>query len=120
MIFKDSEAVARLSAKFDEDWEKATSAPSSLDQSPADLDSAEPTNSGKVAKKTAKAIIKSLPAVAPVLEDILKEVAPGTTHLEIDPDDLQATIEDAVKSAVKVAVKAAVKAAELAENAPTN
>lgn len=120
LIFKDEAAVATLRAKFEEDWEKAAPAQSSFDQSPADLESAEPRNAGKVAKRTAKAVIESIPSVAPMLEDILKEVAPGATHLEIDPDDLQATIEDAVKSAVKVAVKAAVKAAEIAESAPTD
>ncbi len=120
LIFKDSVAIATMSAKFDEDWEKAAPAPSSLDQSPANLESTDPSNAGKVAKRTAKAVIKGLPPVAPMVDDILKEVAPGATHLEIDPDDLQASIEDAVKSAVKVAVKAAVVAAELAKNAPTD
>ena len=120
LIFKDSAAVATMCGKFDEDWEQAAPAPSSLDQSPGGLESTEPSNAGKVAKKTAKAVIRGLPAVAPMVDDILKEVAPGSTHLEIDPDDLQEAIEDAVKSAVKVAVKAAVIAAELAETAPTD
>ena len=118
LIFRNEAALATLCARFEEDWAIATEAPLSLDSTAEEFVNAEPSRAGKVAKHTAKAILKGLPEIAPMVEEILQNIAPGAANLEINPEELQQSVEDAVKSAVKVAVKAAVKTAEIAEDIP--
>ena len=101
-IFCDRKAVTRLAKVFQEDWqlaEKAKEQACTEEKAPAE----------KVAKKLAKAVAKELPPVAPVLEELIKQMGVEKAELDFIPGEVEASVKDAVKAAVKEVVQEAVE-----------
>ena len=97
IIFDDPAIAARLGKTFEEDWE--LSKPSAKTEAARE----EGPPVAKMAKRVAKAVIKELPPVAPVLEVTIKELAPN--EITLDPQVVEEAVEEAVKDAVKDAIK---------------
>jgi cardiolipin synthase len=102
MVFDDAEAVKGLASTFLEDWKIAAAA--KLKEKAAET----PTN--KVAKKVAKAVVKDMSAVTPMIETVIEEMGAEGVKLALNPDELEDCVKDAVKHAVKAAVRDAVVA----------
>jgi phosphatidylserine/phosphatidylglycerophosphate/cardiolipin synthase-like enzyme len=101
VVFRDLKSARRITKVFMSDWELAAE-PRTGDQ----VD--ETIQTGKIAKKVAKAVTKELPPVAEVLDLVIKEVAGNRAEMPLNPDQLQDTVKHAVKRAVKEAVREAV------------
>jgi phosphatidylserine/phosphatidylglycerophosphate/cardiolipin synthase-like enzyme len=101
-IFCDRRAVTSLAKVFQEDWQLAETR---KEQARAD----EKAPAEKVAKKLAKAVAKELPPVAPVLEELIKQMGVEKTELDLTPGEVEASVKDAVKAAVKEVVQEAVE-----------
>jgi len=101
VVFRDLKGARRITEVFMSDWELAAE-PRTGDQ----VD--ETIQTGKIAKKVAKAVTKELPPVAEVLDLVIKEVAGNRAEMPLNPDQLQDTVKHAVKRAVKEAVREAV------------
>jgi cardiolipin synthase len=96
-VFEDAGVVKRMVGIFESDWDKA-----------GQPDESKPA--AQVAKKVAKAVTKDLPPVAPVVEDMMKELG-GKEPVGLDTKAVEETLKDAVKEAVKVAVRDVVEKA---------
>jgi hypothetical protein len=55
--------------------------------------------------------VKSLPSVSPVVATAVRELMENGSELELNVEELEASVKDAVKSAVKEAVAVAVEEA---------
>ena len=62
-----------------------------------------------MAKKVAKAVIKTLPPVAPTLEIAVREMVGHEIEIPLNGEELEATVKDAVVQAVKEVVRDAVQ-----------
>lgn len=107
LIFHEPKITPRLIEVFEDDWTKSVG---EKDSESADA-AAEPPPARKVAKKVAKTVVKVLPPVTPVLEVVVRELAGADTEVDINPDELEATVKEAVKSAIQEAVAVAVEEA---------
>ena len=101
-IFSDRRVVTRLAKVFQEDWQLAETV-----NEQARMEEKAPAE--RVAKKLAKAVVKDLPPVAPVLEGLIKEMGVQKSELDLTPSEVEATVKDAVKAAVKEVVQEAVE-----------
>jgi cardiolipin synthase len=101
-IFSDHRTVAGLAKVFREDWQLADSL---KEQAHSD----EKAPAEKVAKKLAKAVVREMAPVAPVLEEIIKQMGVEKTELDLIPGEVEASVKDAVKAAVKEVVQEAVE-----------
>jgi cardiolipin synthase A/B len=101
VVFRDLKSARRITSVFMSDWELAAET-----QTVNQVDG--PIQTGKIAKKVAKAVTKELPPVAEVLDLVVKEVAGDQIEMPLNPDQLQETVTQAVKRAVKDAVREAV------------
>jgi hypothetical protein len=101
VVFSDLKSARRITKVFISDWELAAE-PRTGEQ----VD--ETIQTGKIAKKVAKAVTKELPPVAEVLDLVVKEVAGDQIEMPLNADQLQDTVTHAVKRAVKEAVREAV------------
>jgi len=101
-IFCDRKTVTRLAKVFQEDWQLAETA-----KEQERTEQKAPVE--KVAKKLAKAVAKELPPVAPVLEELIKQMGVEKTDLDLTPGEVEASVKDAVKAAVKEVVQEAVE-----------
>jgi phosphatidylserine/phosphatidylglycerophosphate/cardiolipin synthase-like enzyme len=104
VIFRDGKIVSKLAKVFQEDWqlaEKMKEVAHAEDKVPVE----------KVAKKLAKAVAKELPPVAPVLEELIKQLGVEKKALDLVPGEVEASVKDAVKTAVKEVVQEAVESA---------
>jgi len=106
LIFHEPKITARLIDVFEDDWKESSKG---QDES-AEMTAANPPVR-KVAKRVAKTVAKVLPPVAPVLEVVVRELAGPKTEVDVDPEELEATVKDAVKTAIQEAVASAVKEA---------
>jgi hypothetical protein len=107
LIFHEPKITARLMEVFEEDWTRSAS---QKDSEAGDA-AAKPPPARKVAKKVAKTVVKVMPPVTPVLEVVVRELAGADTEVDIDSDELEATVREAVKSAIQDAVAGAVEEA---------
>jgi cardiolipin synthase len=101
MIFDDAPVVKSLIKTFLDDWKIAEA---------AKLNKAAETPTTKVAKKVAKAIVKDMGPVAPMIETAIQEMGGNAVEFALNPEELEDTVKDAVKHAVKNALKEAVAA----------
>ncbi len=97
LIFEDQPIVDSISKTFLNDWDIAAKAKEEKDK-------VEVTPTKKMAKKVAKAVVKELPDVTPMIESALKELG-DAGDLALNSEELQENVKDAVKRAVKTAVK---------------
>jgi phosphatidylserine/phosphatidylglycerophosphate/cardiolipin synthase-like enzyme len=116
IVFRDPEVVGRLAAVFRSDWE----APSVEDEAAPD---AEPLKEPKppavkVAKKVARALVKDLGPVTPVVEMTVKQVAGDDVRVDLKAAEIEATVKEAVKEAVEEAVRAVVGGVVEARSSP--
>jgi phosphatidylserine/phosphatidylglycerophosphate/cardiolipin synthase-like enzyme len=102
MIFDDAAIVKSLEKTFLEDWKAAETAKVK--------DKAEETPTTKMAKKVAKAVVKDMGAVAPMIETAIQEMGAKNVEFALNPEELEDSVKDAVKHAVRAAVKDAVVA----------
>jgi phosphatidylserine/phosphatidylglycerophosphate/cardiolipin synthase-like enzyme len=107
LIFCDPKITARLMETFEDDWKESENNKGKCDET-VETDNPPPE---KVAKKVAKTVIKALPPVTPVLEVVVRELTGTQTEVDVNPEELEATVRDAVKSAIKDAVAVAVEQA---------
>ena len=56
-------------------------------------------------------MVRALPPVAPVLEVVVRELAGTETEVDLNPEELEATVKDAVKNAIREVVAGAVEQA---------
>jgi len=108
LIFRDAKIAARVTEVFESDWRESQQGRSKSED--AD-DPVESPPLEKVAKKVAKTVTKALPPVAPVLEVVVRELAGSEGVVEVNPEELEATVKDAVKSAIKEVVSDVVEQA---------
>jgi cardiolipin synthase A/B len=106
MIFEDEAVVKSLTKTFLEDWKAAETAKRK--------DKAEETPTSKMAKKVAKAVVKEMSPVTPMIETAIEEMGGKNVEFALNAEEL----EDSVKDAVKHAIRAAVKDAVVAEPPP--
>jgi cardiolipin synthase len=113
LIFDDPKIVAKLAATFDSDWEESLKAPDKIKgEEKNEAESQDKAASvDKVAKKVAKAMVKEMPSVSPVVEGVMHDLADGGTEVDLNSAELEATVKDAVKHAIKEAVADAVSQA---------
>jgi cardiolipin synthase A/B len=97
VVLRDRQIAGRMAKTFQEDWTLAEQA------NTAAMDQAAPAE--KVAKKVAKAVTKQLPPVAPVLDEIIKQMGTNQAEVDLSPTEVEASVKDAVKAAVKEAVQ---------------
>lgn len=110
LIFHDEKIANRLSSLFEDDWKESEAAreKKSKGRDESECDTPAPR---RVAKKVAKTVAKTMPAVAPVLEVVVRELAGPETEVAVDPEELEATVKDAVKTAIQEVVATAVEEA---------
>ena len=113
LIFHEPKITARLTEVFEEDWKESGKVKEEKSKGQDDgIETEEATpSSRKVAKKVAKTVAKVLPAVTPVLQVVVRELAGPETEVDVDPDELEATVKEAVKSAIQEVVADAVEQA---------
>ena len=111
LIFQDPKIIARLVEVFEDDWKESSKGKGEG----AEMSGTNPPVR-KVAKRVAKSVAEILPPVAPVLEVVVRELAGPKTEVDVDPEELEATVKDAVKDAIQEAVASAVKAATTHES----
>jgi hypothetical protein len=97
VIVPDSKVVNAVVKTFEADWETAQAAPSvpAGDAEGAVL---------KAATKAAEAITKELAPVAPAVEAAFQQVAGKATDIDLDPEDVELSVKEAVMQAVKQTV----------------
>jgi cardiolipin synthase A/B len=100
MIFEDSAVVAHIEEIFLGDWKIAEQAKVEKE--------AKATPASKVAKVVAKAIVRDLPSVAPIIETAMQQV--DGVEMLLNAEELQDSVKDAVKHAVKAAIRDAMAA----------
>jgi phosphatidylserine/phosphatidylglycerophosphate/cardiolipin synthase-like enzyme len=101
MIFDDAAVVKSLTKTFLDDWKAAET---------AKLNKTEDTPTTKMAKKVAKAVVKDMGSVTPMIETAIQEMGGKSLEFALNPEELEDSVKDAVKHAVKAAVKDAVVA----------
>ena len=95
VIFRDPKIVGRISLIFAEDWaQSGQTTRQAEDEAPA----------AKVARKVAKLVTKDLPEVVPVLNGAFKAVVGNAMDVELNPEEVEAAVKNAVRDAVKEAV----------------
>jgi cardiolipin synthase len=109
LIFRNSQIAARLAEVFEDDWNESRKVGEEGNK-PADTGEEAPPPQ-KVARKVAKTVAKQLPPVAPVVEVVVRELAGPETEVDINPEQLEATVKNAVKSAIHDVVAEAVEQA---------
>jgi cardiolipin synthase len=100
MIFEDETVIKSLVKTFLEDWKIAESAKLK--------EKTEETPTTKMAKKVAKAVVKDMGSVTPMIESAIQEMGVDGVEFALNPEELEDSVRDAVKHAVKTAVKDAV------------
>jgi phosphatidylserine/phosphatidylglycerophosphate/cardiolipin synthase-like enzyme len=106
LIFHEPKITARLIEVFEDDWKESSKGRAEG----AEASAANPPVR-KVAKRVAKTVTNDMPPIAPVLEVVVRELAGPQTEVNIDSEELEATVKDAVKTAIQEAVASAVKEA---------
>jgi phosphatidylserine/phosphatidylglycerophosphate/cardiolipin synthase-like enzyme len=99
LIFRDSKVAHRICETFEADW--AASAGEAGQTLPEEA--GVPT--ARIAKKVAKAIIKELPPVAPLVDGAVQEFAGELREMDLVPTEVQQMVKGAVKEAVREVVK---------------
>jgi cardiolipin synthase len=102
MIFDDAAAIKSLVKTFLDDWKSSETAKLK--------EKAEETPTSKMAKKVAKAVVKDMGSVTPMIETAIQEMGGKSVEFSMNSEELEDSVKDAVKHAVKTAVKDAVVA----------
>ena len=102
IVFDDAAVIKSLARTFLDDWKIAEEAKLK--------EKADETPTTKVAKKVAKAVVKDLPPVTPMIETVIQEMGGKDVELVLNPEELEDSVKDAVKHAVKAVVRDAVAA----------
>jgi cardiolipin synthase A/B len=105
VFIRDSKVVNAMTRTFEEDW-------SSTETSKGR--SEEETGGAPVAvaaSRAAEEITKDLPRFSPVVEKVIQQIVGGETNVDLDNNEVEATVKDAVEEAVKGLVKEAVETA---------
>ena len=100
LLFEDPKIAKSIAATFEDDWSHSEESDQRLENRPP---------ARKVAKRFAKEVTRSLPDLAPVLENIVRDVAGPGAHIEVDAERLEKAVRDAVKEAVEESVREAVQ-----------
>jgi cardiolipin synthase len=108
LIFHELKITAKLIETFESDWTESQKV--KVKEPAAEETDAQP-DTEKVAKKVAKAAVKDFPPVTPFLEVVVREMAGPKIDVDVNPEELEATVKEAVKNAIKDAVADAVEQA---------
>jgi len=104
ILFRDLKVAAVIRETFEADWAAAESGPQEAGEQPV---------AEHAAKKMAKAVVRELPDLAPVVNGVMQEVV---GEVPVDPEQVQAVVKDAVKAAVKEAVAGILEDVAVAED----
>jgi hypothetical protein len=99
IVFEDAAITGSIAETFLHDWKLAEEA--KLKKAETD------TPTVQMAKKVAKAVVKDLPDMMPLVETTLEEMGSNSVEMVLNAEELQDSVRDAVKHAVKSAVKEA-------------
>lgn len=106
VIVPESRIVAKIVQTFEEDWKT-----SAVAARPAEgVKRAEVV--AVAATKAAEAIAQRIDGVAPVVEEVLQQVAGSNEAVEVNSDGLEACVREAVKSAISETVRNFVEVGE--------
>ena len=97
IIINESKVVQALLTTFESDW--ATAEPLATEK---EL---------KPIKKKAKALLKELPALSPLVNEAIQKAVEGSGSIGLEPEVLGETVREAVKEAVTEGIKEAIKEA---------
>jgi cardiolipin synthase len=97
VIFQDVRVANCLSNTFQDDWnlEEQYAQPAIKEELPP---------AAKVAKKVARAVVKDMAPVTPVVEVTVKEVVGDTADVDFNAEEIEESVKDAVKEAVRQVV----------------
>ena len=96
VFVSDEKIASRIAKTFEEDWKAS------------EPTAGQPMLAAKAARKVAKAVSKSIPAMDAVLEVVASQASNGTALADIDSAQLQEAVKVAVKHAVEESVLALV------------
>jgi phosphatidylserine/phosphatidylglycerophosphate/cardiolipin synthase-like enzyme len=99
VILHDSTIVNQVAKTFLEDWSLSKPIKQDAAQQPS------PPPLAKMAKKVAKAVVRELPPVSPVVDATIKEMMGERPELTLDAEEVEESVRDAVKNAVKEVVQ---------------
>jgi phosphatidylserine/phosphatidylglycerophosphate/cardiolipin synthase-like enzyme len=108
LIFQEPKITSRLIETFEDDWARSSEVAEKDECADA---AGERPPVRKVARKVAKSVVKIMPPVAPVLEVVVRELAGPKTQVDVNAEELEATVRQAVKSAIQEVVATAVEEA---------
>jgi phosphatidylserine/phosphatidylglycerophosphate/cardiolipin synthase-like enzyme len=97
LIFRDRQAALKIWETFDADWAAAEKAPEAVEEHEV------PTE--RIARRVAKAVTKDLPAVGPLVDGAVQELAGELKDMDLVPEQVQLMVKGAVKEAVREVVK---------------
>jgi hypothetical protein len=102
VICRDPLIVNGLAKTFDEDWEH--SAPSQQKVGKTD-------HATRAAKKIAKALVKDLSPVAPMLDGVIKEITKNGNASGLDTSAVEQSVKQTAREAVSTVIEQAIEAA---------
>ena len=102
VICRDQAVVKALAKTFNSDW-KRSGTPERKFQKTRDA--------AKVAKKIAKALVKDLSPVAPMLDGVIKEITKTEVAPLLDRSELEESMKESVKEAVSTVIEQALEPA---------
>ncbi len=100
-IFRNPKIAGQIGKIFEEDWRAIERRET---EEPRQVAPAE-----KLAKRVAKVIVRELPPVGEVVDNVVRDLVPGSGQIDLDVTEVEATVKDAVKEAVREAVKSVVE-----------
>jgi cardiolipin synthase A/B len=99
-IFRDAKTAAAILRVFDEDWYGAEQ------QAKAErAESDRPPDSNRIARKVAKAFVKEIPPVGPILDGAMKKMVGDAIAVDVNEEEVERMVRGMVKGAVKEVVK---------------
>jgi cardiolipin synthase len=105
VILRDARVVNTIIRTFEADWGATQTQVRGTAHEEATV------TVDKAAAKAAEAVAKELPSIAPVVERAVQQVAGKAAGVDLDHEELAASVKDAVKQAVKSTVKEMVEEA---------
>lgn len=104
IIFRDPRVVNRLIQTFRQDWESGGKS-IERERTPEEIAQAEAASASKVARKVAKAVVNELRPVTPVVETTVRELSGLAPEVNLNEEEIEATVKNAVKDAVRQVVR---------------
>jgi hypothetical protein len=115
VIFRDPKVVSRFARVFRADWETGGTAGAG-EVTAEELAESDSASASKVAKKVAKAVANDLNPVTPFVEMTVRELSTAAPDVNLNEEEIEATVRNAVKDAVRQVVRDFVEEAVETQN----